>query len=232
MAHLRKLWEAASVEDADRYLQEQRDWCENESHIKSINESAKYTFETLKENKISHPDQPGSPWWPADLRNSSDTPLLETRRIFLRSRAYDTGITILLSELARRELIEVQTSQGAYLAELLLAQSYFGFNQMLALWRTKMLLPDEHRHLLKYDDNRLGEIAKLFGLEGPNRQLQFRLKKLVRFASVGFLVTSAGGRDVIIELGPVGRAFYEHAFVPIINHMPISKAVANEEVLT
>ncbi|MGX5805553.1 hypothetical protein ACWGS9_30665 [Bradyrhizobium sp. Arg314] len=179
-------------------------------------------------------DPKSAPWWPTRRPETDDPVLLETRRVFLRSRAYDNGTEIFLRELAQQGSIEptavadVRAGNGnqaksPWLREVLLPQSYFGLNQMLAFSQIQELMPEEYRGLRNERETHLGEIAKLFGIEGVNRQLQFRLGKLVRFASVGFLTAlpARRGYEMLIELGPAGRAFFTKVYVPIINHMPL-----------
>jgi hypothetical protein len=233
---LRKMWESASIEEADLYSTEQQGWCVEESVIKAIHESAIITLDLLKGNRISHPDEKGFPWWPPARVETSDDELLETRRIFLRSRAYDTGITYFLRELVRRNIIDRQTvgqpdlsedeNDYPWLEEMLLAQSFFGFNQMLAFARTKELFPNEYVAARNEQQTRLGEIAKLFGIAGPNRKTHFKKKKLMRFASVGFLTAKSSDAlsEMTIELGPAGRAFFKVVYLPTINHMSIFAA--------
>jgi hypothetical protein len=233
---LRRMWQASSTLDADQYLREQQKWCVAEKTITSINESATVTLEILKTNEVSHPDERNAPWWPAGRPKTSDDELLETRRILLRSRAYDTGVTIFLRELVRREAIEEETvglpdmsedqREFGWLDQVLLAESFFGFNQMLAFARTKELFPDEYAAARNEKQTRLGEIAKLFGLSGTNRIPQFKTKKLMRFASVGFLTAASTDYlgEMTLELGPAGLAFFKKVYVPIINHMSIFDA--------
>ncbi|TPK52897.1 MULTISPECIES: hypothetical protein [unclassified Mesorhizobium] len=233
---LRKMWKASSRAEAEDYLCEQQHWCAHERTLEAIESSADRALRQLQCNTRPDSDEPDKnvQLWPTHISETDDPALLETRRVLLRSRVYDYGTEIFLRNLARLGSIESTTVdllgagnskrvESPWIHEVLLAQSYFGFNQMLAFSRMQEVMPQQYRELRNEKTTHLGEIAKLFGIEGTNRHLQFRLSKLVRFASVGFLTATPAqkGHDTMIELGPVGRAFFTKVYVPIINHMPI-----------
>ena len=191
-------------EEAEKVFSKQREWGELKKTKATLKQCADATRSWLWSNG-SNPEPSDKDvevaWWPLKRPVTKDPVLLETRRVLLRSLAYDYGMTRFLTGLV--ECGALPKIHPERLDEVLLASSYFGLHQVIAFSQLKMLMPNEYEVLREQKKVNLAETARLFGIEGENRGTHFRLKKLMRFANLGLLSVVPGtGQELEIEIGP------------------------------
>ena len=232
---------APTREEADELAARIREWGQDPDTVNALHASSNKTLDWLKGNcvpddwlkpdrkysKLPDPEKRAKDefiqWWPSPL-DYNDACMKEARAVQLRQRAYDLGLLYFLKDLALSGLIKIAWDD--IVDEVLLPSTYFGFNQLLAFSRLKVLDRSQYDELDRDARKNVfssSAVAELFGITSEHRATLFR-KKFVRLGSMGLLAgLPARGDAFPIELGPSGETLLVDVFVPIINHMSLQR---------
>jgi hypothetical protein len=191
-------------------IKEYKEWYGDKEILEKIEYASQETMRWLQQNRQSYDDSYSlkmrQPWWPEGLVPTDDPVLLEIRSAMLRFRIYEHGILKMINTLIDEDVMEEVSD--TMLDTVVDAATTTVITQLVGFKHS----PDKSQ---RNRTESLSELKKLFGFAETTKSNRLRNKFLVQLTGMGIL-TARYDQGYAISIGPVGHAFYQKVYVPII----------------